>query len=219
MHVPARSPLIFPPVSSKRAAFTLIELLTVIAIIAVLMGLLFPALSAVKENARKVQAKNDIANIVAAVGAFNTEYSKYPVATPPATGDFTYDAKTNTNDKLFLILMAKETSSTPLNTRKISFINPPIAKAPAGTALPKGGLDPNSASPQWFDPWGKPYFVMMDTDYDNVLTPNPYTSAGPSPLPMGCVAWSLGPDSVKAAQTSGGDRTKDPYKDDVLSWQ
>ncbi|HEX5175388.1 MAG TPA: type II secretion system protein, partial [Chthoniobacteraceae bacterium] len=49
---------------SASFGFTLIELLTVIAIIAILMGLLFPAVNAVKENAKKVQAKNDVTQIV-----------------------------------------------------------------------------------------------------------------------------------------------------------
>jgi prepilin-type N-terminal cleavage/methylation domain-containing protein len=65
-----------PPLYSR--GFTLIELLTVIAIIAILMGLLFPAIASVREAARKTQAKNDAANIVAAVKAYYTEYGKYP---------------------------------------------------------------------------------------------------------------------------------------------
>lgn len=219
MHSPASFPSVFCANSSnKRAAFTLIELLTVIAIIAVLMGLLFPALNAVKENARKTQAKNDIVNLTAAVTAFNAEYSKYPIPANkvPSTGDYTYDAKSgNTNDLLLLILMAKETATPVVNTRKIAFINPPIAKTPTGTANPKGGLGTNN---QWYDPWGKPYSILMDADYDNTVT-NPYTNAGPAALTMGCVGWSFGPDSVKTAQAAPGDRSKDPCKDDVLSWQ
>src|SRR5438552_3035429 len=65
------------------AAFTLVELLTVIAIIAILMGLLFPAIGIVKEQARKVQAKTDITNIVAAVKQYYTEYGKYPQVANP----------------------------------------------------------------------------------------------------------------------------------------
>ena len=67
-----------PPLSFL-AAFTLVELLTVIAIIAILMGLLFPAIGAVKENGRRVQAKNDVMGIITAVKQYNTEYGKYPV--------------------------------------------------------------------------------------------------------------------------------------------
>src|SRR3954470_15092662 len=72
---------------STADAFTLVELLTVIAIIAILMGLLFPAIGIIKEQARKVQAKNDVTNIVAAVKQYYTEYGKYPaVQDPPSTG-------------------------------------------------------------------------------------------------------------------------------------
>ena len=41
-------------------AFTLVELLVVITIIAILIGLLFPAFSAIQNQAKKTQAKNDL---------------------------------------------------------------------------------------------------------------------------------------------------------------
>src|SRR4051812_29537977 len=97
------------------AAFTLIELLIVITIIAVLLGLLFPAFQGVQDRARKVQAKNDLAQIVAATNAFYTDYGTYPSIFAP---EMTFDAKNgNDNDKLFNELRGNQFAA--LNTKRI----------------------------------------------------------------------------------------------------
>src|SRR5256886_12168995 len=77
--------------TGAQKAFTLIELLVVIAIIAVLLGLAFPVFQGVLDRAKKVQAKNDVTQILTAVNAFYTEYGKYPVdstITTDATATF-----------------------------------------------------------------------------------------------------------------------------------
>jgi prepilin-type N-terminal cleavage/methylation domain-containing protein len=192
------------------AAFTLIELLVVIAIIIILAGLLIPAYNAVQSQSKRTQAKNDLTQIVTAVNAFYTEYGRYPLPNGTTT-DYTYGpGGSDTNAALFNELRAV---SSTLNTRQIAFINPPYVKDPAN---PRSGIGtPTGTGPgQFFDPWGTAYDVEIDGNYDNQITTNPYTAdtgAGPSPLNIGVIAWSLGKDLTQGTNFNASD--------DVISWQ
>src|SRR5260370_17660527 len=64
---------------SDERAFTLIEILVVMTLIAILLGIGYPAFTSVMESARKTQAKNEEQQIIAAVNAYYTDYGKYPV--------------------------------------------------------------------------------------------------------------------------------------------
>jgi len=202
------------PPATRHRAFTLIELLVVIAIIAILVGLLFPAFKAVQTQARQTQAKNDLTQIVNAVNAFYTEYGKYPVTTAD-------DTPIIPNSTLFDVLrnMTGALQGNTSNPRAIVFISPPYVK---NTASPRAGIQSTGTNIGiYYDPWGTPYQVAIDTSYDNQMT-NPYgtNGAGPNPLQQGVIAWSFGQDGCLGTKQSGGSCDGIfTNSDDVISWQ
>lgn len=75
---------------SNRAAFTIVELLTVMSIIVILIGLLVPALNQVKRFAYQVKQMAQLKSIDTAIELFNSEFDGYPDSSAKGPDDVPY---------------------------------------------------------------------------------------------------------------------------------
>jgi prepilin-type N-terminal cleavage/methylation domain-containing protein len=70
-----------------RPAFTVVELLVVIAIIGVMVGMLLPAVGAVRDSARRTQNENNLKQLGTAIMSFEGQHGTYPAMVKPSVED------------------------------------------------------------------------------------------------------------------------------------
>jgi len=192
----------------RGGAFTLIEMLVVIAIIAILAGLLLPALGRGKVQAKVKAAKSEMANLATAIAAYNTDYSRPPAgkdaegAATTAQGDFTFGNKglgdtivngpppyayDGNNSELMVILMGENKGvnmNYARNPRKVHYFSPRQVSGDApGLSTSDGVLR---------DPFGNPYLITLDMNDDNKCRDAYYQKVGVSETAPGSNAGFYG---------------------------
>ena len=116
-----------PPFRARqRMAFTLVELLVVIAIIGTLVGLLLPAVQAAREAARRSSCQNNLKHIGLALTLHHEAQKKFPRGSWCHTGVNGYDRGSNWRLGL-LPYLEEETLSARLNFTSGFFSSKPDA--------------------------------------------------------------------------------------------
>ncbi len=185
----------------RKKKFTLVEMLTVIAIIGVLAGILIPTITISKRRAQEATAKTEVSSIVAAIKAYRQQYNKLPLKLTKQnnnkpTGKVTPDEYVDFME----MLCGKNVSGT--NPRQTKFLTPRAkdsAKAGGGTVVPA----------VWLDPWGREYRIFLDEDYDNKVDVNADELHGD------IFVYSLG---IDGDETPGKKNNEEKNKDNVTSW-
>ena len=226
-----------PTLSRREQAFTLIEILTVVAIIAILAGIMVPTISRARVRAKVAMARLECSNLASAIKSYHAEYSRFPTAygqmANTAGGDITFNCplgmKHPTGDPMDANPNSKSEIG-PLNSDLVAILlsvegvgtNPPnkgYSRNPKKRVFFDGKMankdDKPGVGPDWVlrDVFGSPYIVTVDSNDDNECNDSMYQS-----VRRQVIVWSLGPD-MQMNTTPGVSADQKENADNVLSWK
>ncbi len=186
----------------RTKAFTLVELLVVIVIVAILASAVLPVSNLVMRKVRNLQARHSAIELRKAIGTYTTEYRRFPVR---ETGLGGTDLETDSGSKLMNVLLGSDKEAGPggLNTRRQSFFSG--RKASDGAKPRNGVVYESGGGGVLYDPWGNVYKLIIDTSRDERCTD---PSEPGETVAQESLVWSFGPDGKD-------DRGKE---DDIVIW-
>jgi prepilin-type N-terminal cleavage/methylation domain-containing protein len=168
----------------KTSAFTLIELLTVVAIIGVLAGIIIPTVGAVRKQANIAASKAQLSGYINAIQLFKAEYKFLPFVT--GNEDVTIDLSDEATSRNFIHTLSGRNPQTgnvepiPANRRAIAFHSfsqsefyvDPATDIPSRTEL----------ADRFFN---KKIKIRLDGDGDGEVTPDIDTEINSPAAPAG----------------------------------
>lgn len=231
-----------PATLRPQFAFTLIELITVIAIIAILMGLLFPALSGAKEGARRSKASTVIRSVVNSAKNYANDYGKFPPVDTAlqggedagteanayyAFGDIPDGKMKEDNNEFFDVLRAIDRGKNAqhkLNRRQQKYFEEQKATDPK---LPREGFADgrdfaDEIQGQLLDPWGKQYCIVLDADGDESIGLSDVFKDQTDKLRFSAVSFSMAKNGKIGGKGYEGQLRKPKASeapDDIVSWE
>jgi general secretion pathway protein G len=145
------------PMKKTLHAFTLIELLLVIAVIAILVSLISSALWKAKQNALTNRTLTDIRAMEQAIRMYRVEYERWPGALPPSglSENRTWESDNQNLVKYLVPSNPIPPFTVDLNPRRRAFWEK------EGTNL------------LFRDSWGSPYSITIDISNDVIRVTSP----------------------------------------------
>lgn len=194
-------------------AFTLIELLITITIIAVLASLTAVGVTQITEQANRVKVRAAIMDLRNGIDGYLTEYGRYPIdsGVSGANGEDAPELMTDGSNTLVDTLMGIPPSSSgsmDMNPKRMQFATFP----PANNG--RHGLVGAARPFKLADLYGQPYHILLDTNGDNQVK-NPDTSNTDPKISVNQAAYL----PLKVAVYSSGKDQLPRTSDDITSWR
>ena len=177
--------------SQTRKGFTLIELIVVIAIMAMLAGVAYPTMMSFRTTAAQSAARKQCLDIIMGISSFKSQYNgALPLRTENLESDDNNQIVITTNygadANLLRVLTNRELDEEDMiNHERDVYLKSNLAEGP------RDGLHENEEGELGlFDPWGKPYYIIISDERGGAI--DPYTGKATQ---KDCIVYSLGPDS------------------------